>query len=160
MIAWVERPRASADTTSSYRVALWRQGALTTRRVEYEPQPLARRERDRWDQVVEAYVTQLGAQAGYSRRDLTRAFEDAFPVAEYALPVYQAELDDDGHVWIATRSDDEATTWVRLGPSLEPELRIRVPADERVVEINGGRVMTVWTDALDVPEVRLYALRP
>lgn len=155
----MERLRATADTTSSYRVVLWRDGRLLSRRVEYEPAPLARRERDWWDQVVEAYVTQLGARAGYSRLELTRAFEDAFPVPDHALPVYQTEFDDDGHVWLAGHSDDAAMTWVRLGPSLEPELRIRVPADERVVEINSGRVVTVWTDALDVPEVRVYGVR-
>lgn len=157
-IAWVERLRPMADTTSSYRVVRWRHGALTTRQVEYQPAPLPNWERERWDEVVEAYVTQLGARAGYSRRDLTRAFEDAFPVPDHALPVYQAELDDEGHVWLATHSDAEAMTWVRLGPSLEPELAVRVPADERVVEINERRVVTVWKDALDVPQVRVYGI--
>ncbi|HEX7242214.1 MAG TPA: hypothetical protein VF263_18150, partial [Longimicrobiaceae bacterium] len=66
----------------------------------------------------------------------------------------------DGAVWVREHpaGEDDASAWTVFAPGGELLGSVSVPRDLRITDIGADYVLGVWTDDLDVPHVRLYAL--
>lgn len=102
--------------------------------------------------VTRDLVERLQARtAGTLRRDI--------PIPE-TMPAYGRFLGDpDGNLWVQEyRVEGEPERWAVIDASGRLLGIVELPAPGRVTEIGGDYVLGVWTDDLDVEQVRLYAL--
>ena len=102
--------------------------------------------------VTQDLVERLRARtAGTMRRDI--------PIPE-TMPAYGAFLGDpDGNLWVQEyRVEGEPARWAVIDASGRFLGIVELPAPGRVTEIGRDYVLGVWTDDLDVEQVRLYAL--
>ncbi len=81
------------------------------------------------------------------------------PVPE-TMPAHGRFLaDSDGNLWVQEyRVQDEPERWAVFDPQGRFLGVVGMPAPGRVTEIGSDYVLGVWTDELDVEQVRLYAL--
>ena len=94
---------------------------------------------------------QRGRASGPMRRDI--------PIPE-TMPAHGRFLGDpDGNLWVQEyRVEGEPERWAVVDPNGRFLGIVDFPAPGRVTEIGIDYVLGVWTDELDVEQVRLYAL--
>lgn len=154
----IERLRPTSSAPHSYRIILHREGETRSRTLSYTPSPLADYELDRFNSYVSAYAEQVGPRMGWTHAKFEDMFETAMDLPRFAVPVYDAELQSSGQIWLATQSDERGTTWVSFDPNLSKGRSFIAPSGERVYDIEGGRILTVWQDEWDVPHLNVYRL--
>jgi len=76
------------------------------------------------------------------------------------MPAYGRLLGDvDGNLWVQEyRIDDEPERWAVFDPDGRFLGIVQMPEPGRVTEIGSDYVLGIWTDEMDVEQVRLYAL--
>ena len=101
--------------------------------------------------VSQAQMEDIRVRAPGARRDI--------PIPE-TMPAYGRMLGDaDGNMWVQEyRVAGEPERWAVLDPDGRFLGIVEMPAPGRVTEIGSDYVLGVWTDDMDVEQVRLYAL--
>jgi len=101
--------------------------------------------------VTQDLLDELQLRASGMRRDI--------PIPE-TMPAHGRLLGDaEGKLWVQEyRVNDEPERWAVFDPHGRFLGIVDMPAPGRVTEIGSDYVLGVWTDEMDVEQVRLYAL--
>lgn len=154
----VHRPRPSREGQAEFRVIRLHRGETRERRFTQPTRPLADYETARLDRIIDALYEQVGKAYGTPRSEIAEVYEEALNTPEFSLPVYDARIEDNGRVWLATRVDEEMMEWVWLDQELEPAGAVRIPQEMHVFDINNGMILTRVRNEWDVPSLCIYAV--
>ncbi|MFV1988616.1 MAG: hypothetical protein ACC682_15185 [Gemmatimonadota bacterium] len=134
-------------------------GTLTTSiRLLRDPLPLSSRLVDQYLEAERTKASSGAAAKGGS--DIFGMMAEDAPYPEW-LPFYDAILTDDaGNLWVRdyVTNPDTVTRYVVFGPGGEAVATAELPPRFRVTEIEGGLVLGVWRNELDIEQVRAYTL--
>lgn len=139
----VHRPRPPHEGQAGFRVIQFFRGETRERRFTQPTRPLADYETARLERIIDALYEQIGKSYGTPRSEIAAVYDEALTPPELALPVYEARIEDNGRVWLATRVNDDMMEWVWLDQELEPAGAVRIPREMHVFDVNNGPAR--WT---------------
>ncbi len=116
-----------------------------------EPRMVTSEERDAWAEWAEERWARLPPEV--------LAWRLAMPFPE-TLPAHDDIVaDSEGNLWVARYAlPGEAQTWDVYGPEGRLIARVATPAGGTVMEIGPDYVLGVWSDEVEVEQVRMYRL--